>query len=184
MKKTLVMLAVAAGTLAACKSATEPAPPSETVVLKEDFEGVKFPPAGWTMTDPNRNPYFRGYRNAENGNHFATLEIKPPLPYAEGFLVSPAFASREGCRVRASFRYKEGMDEEDDYSYAKMYRKGEGGTEKHDLPYEVIWRTVVLFFDYGGPADIFLLFGVVAAEDDGIRLDIDDVKVEVELMER
>lgn len=183
MKKTLTAFAVAAATFAACKSATEPEPLPDTVVLKEGFEGLEFPPAGWKTAAQGKVSLVRIYRNEEAGNHFATLAVGGRQGSAEGYLTTPALNRKRGVGFEVSFRYRRGMSGENEYARAKIYDPR--GEESHslDLPYADDW--VDKYFNFGAPtSEALLYFYVEVIEDGDIALDVDDVKVEVELMER
>lgn len=181
MKNTL-FIAFGAAALAACQSATEPAPP-EGMVLNEDFEGADFPPAGWETSAMGKASLVRIYRNDEAGNHFATLAIEGGRGSAEGYLSAPALHRKAGVGFGVSFRYRRGMSGENEYARAKIYAPR--GEESHnlDLPYADDWTKKHLYL---GPNayEGLLYFYVEVVEDGEIALDVDDVNVEVELMER
>ncbi|MEE9458105.1 MAG: hypothetical protein V3W11_13250 [bacterium] len=183
MGKILPALAVAAATLAACQNATEPESLPDTVVLKEGFEGPAFPPAGWEVAAVGKVSLVRIYRNEEGGNHFATLAVGGGQGSAEGYLTTPALNRKRGVGFDVSFRYRRGMSGENEYARAKIYDPHVGEGHAVDLPYADDW--VDKYFNFGAPTyEALLHFYVEVVEDGEIALDVDDVKVEVELMAR
>lgn len=183
MLKILPALAVAAATLVACQNATEPEPLPDTVILKEGFESLDFPPAGWKLAAQGKVSLVRIYRNEEAGNHFATLAVEEGLGSAEGYLTTPALNRKSGVGFDVSFRYRRGMVGENEYARAKIYDPHVGEGHAVDLPYADDWVDKKLNFG-SGSSEALLHFYVEVVEDGEIELDVDDVKVELELMER
>ncbi len=183
MRKILPALAVAAAALIACQNATEPEPLPDTVILKEGFEGQNFPPAGWKTTAAGKANLVRIYRNEEAGNHFATLAVEEGLGSAEGYLTTPALNRKSGVGFDVSFRYRRGMNGENEYARAKIYDPHVGEGLAVDLPYADNWVDKKLNFG-SSSSEALLHFYVEVVEDGEIELDVDDVKVELELMAR
>lgn len=182
MKKTLTVLAVAGLAAGACQNATE-SPPTETTILNENFEGERFPPAGWQTEALGKESRVRIYRNAEGENHFATLAVEGLRGSAEGYLTAPALRREGGAGFDVSFRYRRGMDGENEYARAKVYDPQGGGSLSRDLPYADDWVDERLPLDAAG-YDAALYFYVEVVEEGDIALDVDDVKVEITFIER